>query len=168
MSSRSLARLGMTQRLMWRDWKSGELNILLCSLLLAIGTVTCISLFTSRIHNSIFEEAAHFLAADAKVSGSLPIPEGWQDHAQSLELSSAHTIYFRAMAFAGEAMELSQVKAVSSAYPLKGSLVIADSPYTQGHEKNTGPQAGTVWLAPRLFNALNINVGDTLSIGQPH
>ncbi len=166
MSSRSLARLGMTQRLMWRDWKSGELNILLCSLLLAIGTVTCISLFTSRIHNSIFEEAAHFLAADAKVSGSLPIPDAWQDHAQSLELSSAHTIYFRAMAFAGEAMELSQVKAVSSAYPLKGSLLIADSPYTQGHEKDTGPQTGTVWLAPRLFNALNINVGDTLSIGQ--
>ncbi len=166
MSVMSSARLTMARRLMWRDWKSGELNILAFSLLLAIGTVTCISLFTSRIHNSIFEEAAHFLAADAKVSGSLPIPKAWQTQANTLKLRSAHTINFRAMAFAGENMALGQVKAVSNDYPLKGSLHITDAPYGPEREKTTGPQPGTVWLAPRLFNALNISVGDTISIGE--
>lgn len=159
-------RLSLTQRLLWRDWKSGELNILLCSLLLAIATVTCISLFTSRIHNSIFEEASHFLAADAKVSGTLAIHDEWKVQAELLGLQSADIIRFRAMAFSKKETVLTQVKAVSDTYPLKGVLTIAQQPYAPGSKTDTGPKPGEAWIAARLFNALNISTGDSITIGE--
>lgn len=163
---KSTFRLSLTQRLLWRDWKSGELNILLCSLLLAIATVTCISLFTSRIHNSIYEEASHFLAADAKVSGSLPVHKEWKAHAELIGLQTADIIRFRAMSFSEKGMVLTQVKAVSKEYPLKGQLSIADTPYGLGHKTGTGPKPGEAWIAARLFNALTIKVGDSITIGE--
>lgn len=155
----------LTGKLLWRDWKSGELNILLFSLTLAVATVTCISLFTSRIHNSIYEEASTFLAADAKISGSLPIPNTWLDQANALNLKTAQVTEFQAMAFSTNDMILTQVKAVSKDYPLKGELAITLTPFETGTTVKQGPAAGEAWLANRLFDALNAKIGDKITIG---
>ncbi|MFL0810913.1 MAG: ABC transporter permease [Agarilytica sp.] len=155
-----------SHRLLWRDWKSGELNILLCSLLLAIATVTCISLFTSRIHSSIYQEASTFLAADAKIKGSLKVKQNWREKAQTLGLESTDITYFRAMAFSAENMVLTQVKAVAEKYPLKGSLTIANYPFTETKTVTQGPKPGELWLAARLFSVLDISVGDKVDIGE--
>ncbi len=156
---------GLALTLLWRDWKSGELNILLASLLLAIATVTSISLFTSRIHNSIYTEAATFLAADATVSGTQEIPEEWSEKANTLSLNTSTVTNFRAMAFSEAGMTLTQVKAVDQHYPLLGNLEISDKPFTSSDRVSNGPKPGTAWLAPRLFGALKVNKGDTISIG---
>ncbi len=157
--------VSLTRRLLWRDWKSGELNILLFSLLLAIATVTCISLFTSRIHNSLYEEASHFLAADAKITGSITPPGHWKTHAQTLGLKSADILRFQAMVFSESGMTLAQVKAVSALYPLKGTLSISDKPFGKDKKISRGPKPGEVWIAPRIFNALSINSGNKITIG---
>lgn len=158
-------KLGLARKLLWRDWNSGELNILLTSLLLAVATVTSISLFSSRIHNSIYEEASHFIAADAKVTGSLPAPDEWKKAAQAINIKTADIIRFRAMTFSDKDMVLTQVKAVSANYPLKGSLAISDRPYEKSRKIDRGPRPGEAWIAPRLFSALNINSGDRVTIG---
>lgn len=164
-SSRN-ARLKLAFKIFWRDWKTGELNLLVASLLLAIATVTSISLFTSRIHNAIYQEAAHFLAADAKISGSLPMPTQWQEHAQTQGLQTASLIGFQAMAFAADGMVLTQVKGVSDSYPLKGELGISERPFTDSRAVSKGPPSGEAWLAPRLFGALGISSGDNITIGE--
>lgn len=166
MHSTKTIRLGFAFKLLWRDWKSGELNILIASLLLAIATVTSISLFTSRIHNSIYEEATHFLAADAKISGTLPIPPQWLEQAESRRIKTARIIGFRAMTFSQSDMILTQVKAVSEQYPLKGNLIVSDRPRSKSRIIESGPMPGEAWLAPRLFNALNIVSGDKITIGE--
>ncbi len=163
MNSQSAGSL--TYKLLWRDWKGGELNILVFSLVLAVATVTCISLFTSRIHNSIYEEASTFLAADAKITGSLPAKPAWEKHIDSLGLSTAKVTRFRAMAFSENDMILTQVKAVSDSYPLKGNVFVSDQPFSEGLAKNRGPKKGKAWLANRLFDALNIQIGETITIG---
>ncbi|MFT5082298.1 MAG: putative ABC transport system permease protein [Lentisphaeria bacterium] len=158
-------RFGLAGKLLLRDWKSGELNILVGSLLLAIATVTSIGLFTSRIENSIYDEASQFLAADAKVSGTRPIPTEWKQKAKADALNSAEYIQFRAMVFAREDMILGQVKAVSENYPLKGALTISKTSTSESIETKHGPVSGSAWLAPRLLNALNIQMGDNITIG---
>ncbi|WP_245929324.1 ABC transporter permease [Agarilytica rhodophyticola] len=165
MKTSSLVRMRVAQKLLWRDWKSGELNILLASLLLAVATVTSISLFTSRIHNSINEEASHFLAADAKISGSQIIPNNWRDEALEAGIQTAHITRFRAMTFFNDEMTLTQVKAVSDNYPLKGELSISDQPYQASTQVAHGPRPGEAWLAPRLFGVLGVQPGDKVSIG---
>ena len=156
--------LFLALKLLFRDWRSGTLKILLFSLLLAVATVTSISLFTSRLHNSILSEAAEFLAADLKISGSLAIQKDWLEQAKINQLSTATTTVFSSMVFAGENMSLSQVKAVSHSYPLKGTLLISDQNKTSV-AVSRGPQVGQVWLAPRIVDALSLQLGDQIFIG---
>jgi len=165
MHNSPLIKLGLAHKILWRDWKSGELNILLVSMLLAVATVTSISLFSSRIHNSIYEEASHLIAADAKVAGTLTVPDPWRDKAEKLGIKTANVIRFRGMTFSDEHMVLTQVKAVSENYPLKGTLSISGRPYEKSRKVASGPEPGEAWLAPRLFGALNISNGDDITIG---
>lgn len=153
-------------KLLLRDWRGGELGLLLVSLILATATITCISLFASRIHNSLYDEASQFLAGDAQISGSAPIPTPLQNEAAQQNLQGALTIQFRAMVFSDESMHISATKAVAASYPLKGQIQIADTPFGAPTLVNHGPAEGEVWLASRLFGALAINIGDTVQIGE--
>lgn len=158
--------MGAGLKLLLRDWRGGGLGLLLVSLILATATITCISLFASRIHNSLYDEATQFLAGDAQVSGSGPIPLEWEEQASQNQLIGAHTIEFRAMVFSDEGMQLSATKAVSDTYPLKGQLHIANKPFGEATKNNRGPKPGEVWLASRMFGALQISMGDTVQIGE--
>ncbi len=152
-------------KLLWRDARSGELNLLIASLILAVATVTCINLFTDRIQRSIRGEAGTLLAADAQVRGNQSAPEAWRAQAQTAGLKTANILGFQAMAIADANMQLSSVKAVDAAYPLKGDLDISATPYGAIQTVTHGPASGEAWLASRLFAALDIAVGDTITIG---
>ena len=148
-------------------------TLLLLSLVVATASITAISIFVERIDNTLYAEASAFIAADGKIQGSLPPKEEWRSRAQSLGLRQAETKSFRAMVFAGENMILASVKAVDSGYPLRGELQLGDTLTTSSTTTNTptivttqhGPEPGTAWLAPRLFNTLGINPGETVKIG---
>lgn len=163
--------LRLTQKFLWRNLRKGELTLLMLSLIVATATITSVTVFTSRIANSINQEAASYLGADAKITGSMPIPQAWLSDATALQITTANVTFFRAMAFAETALTLVQVKAVSPGYPLKGYLEISDSMTNANSSSNThkythGPEKGTVWLASRLFNTLNIQLNDVIKIGE--
>ena len=60
-------------KLLWRDWRAGELTLLLASLIIAVGTVTTITLFVDRLQQALLAESATFLAADRVIASSDPI-----------------------------------------------------------------------------------------------
>ncbi len=153
-------------RLLWRDWRGGELTLLLFSLVLATATITSISLFVSRIQNSIVDEASHFLAADAQIRGSLPMNAAWESKAQDLGLRHAYALGFRGMLFSDQNMQLGRVKAVSATYPLKGELQLSSTPFGLVETLGNAPPQGEVWLASRLFGLLDIQVGDQVQLGE--
>ncbi|WP_428240493.1 ABC transporter permease [Gynuella sp.] len=153
-------------KLLWRDWKGGELNILLVSLLVAVATVTSISLFSERIRNTIDVQAGVLLAGDAQLRGSQAIPAQWQQQADDLGLKTTDMMNFQAMAFSAQGMQLTSVKAVSGSYPLKGRVTVSDKPFIDGVEVSSAPGPGEIWMASRLFGALGIKVGDQVTIGE--
>lgn len=158
----------LANRICLRDIKSGELSVLLASLILATATVTAISIFASRIQHSIFDEASEFLAADAKISGTQIVPQALKDGvaAELDALRQSDSMAFQAMAFAGDNMVLTSVKAVDEHYPLKGMMTIADTPFGQGRTVAHGPSIGEAWISPRLFHALGVRIGGTIEIGE--
>lgn len=161
--------MNLSLKLLWRDWRGGELNILIAALMVAVVTVTSIGLFADRIRNSIFDEAGTLLAADAQVraSGSRRIGDDLRQEAREAGLQTADLVTFQAMAFGSDnAMQLGSIKGVSENYPLKGELKIAREPFGRERAVTSGPPPGEAWLTSRLFPALNISIGDTLGIGE--
>lgn len=153
-------------RLAWRDWRGGELGLLLIALMLAVGTVTAVSLFVDRLHQALIDESADFLAADRRISGSRPIPDEFRRAASARDVEHADTMSFPSMVFAGDDnSQLVSVKAVGEGYPLRGVLKIADEPFTPGTATSAIPAPGEVWLDARLFPALGIRPGDWVEVG---
>ncbi len=159
-------RLSLVLRLAWRDWRSGELALLLSALLVAVASVTAVALLVDRLQRALVSESAEFLAADRYIGGSRPVPEAFREQARALGLGTADVLTFSSMVFAGaERSQLAAVKAVTPGYPLRGTLVAADEPFAAGRATGDLPEPGEVWLDSRLFPALGVAIGDTVEVG---
>ncbi|MDO8907167.1 MAG: ABC transporter permease [Pseudohongiella sp.] len=154
-------------RLLWRDWRGGELRLLLLAMIMAVTSVSGIALFTDRLERALLQESANMLAADRVMSTREPPPRELLTEAQSMGLATAEYIAFASMAFSDQDNLLVSVKAVSDAYPLRGSLQVADqvfgAPYVSGQG---GPSRGEVWVESRVFSGLDIDVGDNVYVGE--
>lgn len=156
-----------TGRMLVRDWRGGELTILVAALVLAVGVVSGISAFTTRLDNALEQESHRFLAADLVVSGSSAMPDTWLQEASALGLGSARTLSFPSMVHgAGEGIHLASVKAVSDAYPLRGELTTSARPYGEALPVSRGPGRGEVWLDSRLFALLDVAIDQRVTVGE--
>ncbi len=63
----------IAMRMLLRDWRGGELGILVAALVLAVGVVSGISAFTTRLQSALEQESHRFLAADAVVQSGREI-----------------------------------------------------------------------------------------------
>ena len=152
--------------LLLRDWRGGELGILLAALVLAVAVVVGISAFVGSLQSALISESLRFLAADAAVSSSRGLPPAWRAHAGQLNLRSSETLAFPSMAFTDDdTLYLTSVKAVSDGYPLKGELRISETPYGESAATSEIPAPGEAWLAPRLFALLEVEIGDRVWVG---
>lgn len=157
----------LTWKFLLRDWRGGELSILLVALVLAVSVVVGISGFVSRLQSALLSESARFLAADAVIVSRTELPPNWLDQAESAGLETSAALGFPSMAVADiERMSLVSVKAVSTGYPLKGTLQWSAQPYGKVRGDGSIPAPGEVWLAPRLFALLQVTTGDAITVGE--
>ena len=157
-------------RLLWRDWRGGELGILAAAIITAVAIVTGISLFTERLQQGINAQSTHFLAADRVLTSSRPVDEEWLAYATGLGLEQARVMRFQSVVYAGAdadaAMQLVSINAVSDAYPLRGEVELSDRPFVAGVKSQEAPAAGSVWVDSRLLPMLDLSIGDTLYVGE--
>ncbi|MDP5063380.1 MAG: FtsX-like permease family protein [Haliea sp.] len=154
-------------RMLARDWRGGELGVLVAALVLAVAVVSGISAFTTRLQTALAQESHRFLAADRVVRSGDEAPAAWLEEATQRSLSTAQVLTFPSMIYAGdEAMVLASVKAVSSTYPLRGELRYSEEPFGDVLVGLSGPAPGTVWLDSRLFPLLDVAIGDRVAVGE--
>lgn len=153
-------------RLMLRDSRSGDILTLLLALVISVATVTSIGLFIDRLQLSFEQESANLLAADRLIRSDVAMPESWQVKARELSLQLAENTTFSTMVFAGDALQLSQLSAVSDHYPLKGAYLTDDALFGPGQAFTTPPQRGQVWLSSRLASLLSVGIGDAVDVGE--
>ena len=156
-------------RLAWRqlarDFRAGELRLLVVAVMLAVAALSAVGFFADRIDGGLARDARQMLGGDAIVSSDQPTPAAFTDKARTLGLATATTAAFPSMGRApderGGASRLVTVKAVSDAYPLRGKVTLGGAPAAVG----TAPERGSVWVDPALLDVLKLRVGDTLLLG---
>lgn len=152
-------------KLLWRDWRGGELTLLLASLIIAVGTVTTVTLFVDRLQQALLAESATFIASDRVISSGEPIDPKFIEKAKSLGLRTSETLGFLSMVFSEDRAQFTSVKAVDDNYPLRGRLIAGDEPFIRGYPVDRGPIRGELWIESRLFPSLDVNPGELIDVG---
>ncbi len=174
-------------RLVLQRRPNTDLYFLLICQTLSVAMVTGILLFSNGIEQLIYQESARMMAADLVVDSSRPVPSEWRERLADANRQSAETndgatglndataflpvveevrsANLMSMLFAGESMQLTDLRAVTDGYPLRGELTaIADegaAPLLQ----SDSPAVGSIWLDVTSMRLLNASVGDRIEVG---
>jgi len=157
--------LVLALRALRREWRSGELAVLWLSLSVAVAALCGVGFLVDRIGRAVAAQASEVLAADLRVEADTPIAAQEQAKAQSLKLSSARLTTTLSAIFNGDTNQLADVRALSSGYPLRGHLTIADRPFAAGAPTTQIPASGEAWPDSRLAAALGAGIGSDLTVG---
>ncbi|HEY7963114.1 MAG TPA: FtsX-like permease family protein [Steroidobacteraceae bacterium] len=152
-------------RTLAREWRSGELGVLLLALTVAVAALTGVGFLVSRISAAVALQASEVLAADIRLGSPQPLAADYFSEAQRRGLQSARTTNLLSVVFNGEASQLTNVAAVTAGYPLRGRLLLADEPFAKGIPAQGIPPPGEVWPDSKLLAALGARVGSRLAIG---
>jgi putative ABC transport system permease protein len=156
-------------RQLTRDFRAGELRLLVVAVMLAVAALTAVGFFADRLNGGLARDATQLLGGDAIVASDQPTPPEVIAKAQALGLSMAQTAVFPSMARApddrGGASRLVSVKAAGDGYPLRGALRVNGGAGTPESLATSGPVAGTAWVDSQGLDGLSLAVGDSLLLG---
>ena len=148
-----------------RDWRSGELAVLLAALLVAVTALTGVGFFTDRIGQAVELRAAEVLAADLRLESGQPLDAKYLTLAGERDIATASTVSFPSVVFFGDDSALTSLRASGPGYPLRGLLKISDAPFQPARETTALPGHGEAWLDSRLLARLGAQVGDQVNVG---
>ncbi len=164
----SFWRLGA--RSLWRDLRSGELRLLILALTLAVAALTAVGFFADRLKGGLQRDARQLLGGDAVIVSDNPTPQAFTAKARALGLAQVQTLGFPTMARAvdarGGGAKLVALKVVEDGYPLRGSLKVASAPAAPPSVTRAIPATGAAWVEAPLLEALGVQMGDTLLLGE--
>ena len=112
---------------MKREWRNGDLTLLFIALVVAVSCVSAVNNFTVMVKEQLAQSAVNMLGADAVLTSKSPINPEWVQESQTIGLKQTMSLSFSSMAGYQNQLQLVQVKAVSSPYPLSGVLKIANT-----------------------------------------
>lgn len=154
----------LLKSLLRADWRSGDLRLLLAALFLSVFVVTAFSAFSERLQILLVGQGQQFLAADQVLSSTKAVDEAWLDQADDFDLQQARYLLFQSMLYVHDEPKLISVKAVDDGYPLRGQLQYRVQPGLTESAAH-GPQVGEVWVDARLFELLDLTIGEQVAIG---
>ena len=154
----SIVRLALW--LLRRERTSGEWRVLLLALVIGVGSVATTGFLADRMQRAMRDEGARFLGADLLVTSPRPV-EAWPANT----LATSQALEFASMVSRGDAFQLATLRAVDAAYPLRGSVRIANRAFVPGTPQPAQPPPGAVYVDQQLLPLLNATVGDTVQIG---
>jgi putative ABC transport system permease protein len=152
-------------RMLRRDWRAGELSLLLIALVIAVASVTSVGFFTDRIERAMQRQASEVLAADLRLVSSQPLDSRLTNEADRRQLHQAGTVTFPSVILNNGNTQLVQAKAVTPNYPLRGRMTIRNTLGGEDQPTQEIPSPGEAWLEERLLPLLNLKIGDSFRLG---
>jgi putative ABC transport system permease protein len=155
----------LSMRMLSREWRSGELGVLLLALTIAVAALTGVGFLVSRISAAVAMQAGQVLAADIRLESPQPIDEADLLLAHRGGLRTARGVSLLSVVFAGDRSQLTDIDAATAGYPLRGTVMVAEQPFAKGQPSLGIPAPGEVWPDSRLLAALGGHVGSRLTVG---
>lgn len=160
-----MSALQLALRTLAREWRSGEIGVLLLALIVAVAALTGVGFLVGRIGAAVDAEAGEVLAADLVVQSDKPLDASLFDEAHRRGLDTARKVSILSVVFAGDQSQLTNLRFVSAGYPLRGKVLVDDQLFGKGHPVTDIPAPGEVWPDSKLLAALGAKLGGELGVG---
>jgi putative ABC transport system permease protein len=157
--------LSLSLRLAARDWRAGELRLLIAALVIAVAAIASVGLFVDRMRTALSLQARQLLGADLVLAAGREPDAALLREAASASLAVVRTVSFPSMALAGERSILVSLKAVEQGYPLRGAIRVTNQPGAPDAPAESIPARGEAWVDASLLSPLEISVGDRIELG---
>ena len=105
--------------------------MLFFALLVAVAASTAIGYFGARLNGAMQLRASEFLGADLVLQGGSPARDKQISAGKAAGLQHAHVVEFTSVVGGDSGIQLSSIKAADAAYPLRGQLRSAATPYAE-------------------------------------
>jgi len=140
--------------------RHGQLWPISIALTLIISCVFALTALADRMEQVVVKQGKDALTADSVYVSANPIPPVLTQLTQSDNISTSLMTRFQTMAFSDNGMQLVTVKAIDDQYPLRGEMRLSDGESVKHHI-----QPHELWLDERIFNQLDVKIGDNVTIG---
>jgi putative ABC transport system permease protein len=157
--------LTLALRTLMREWRSGELGVLVLAVTVAVAALTGVGFLVNRIGIAVDNQAGEVLAADLRLESGLPMDDKALIEARRRGLEVARSTGLFSVVFNGDTNQLTSLRAVSEKYPLRGRVMISNEAFGAPEPAPGIPARGEVWPDSRLAAALGAGVGTELNIG---
>ncbi len=160
-------------RTLWRDARAGELRLLVVAVALGVAALSSVSFLADRLNGGLQRDARQLLGGDVVVVSDLATPTHIMQRAKADGLQGVITLSFPTMARgqsqsgAESNSRLVALKAAEAGYPLRGELKVASSLAQADVPEKTKeiPASGEVWVESAGLEALGLDVGDSVWLG---
>ncbi len=152
-------------RTLLREWRSGELGVLVLAITVAVAALTGVGFLVNRIGIAVDNQAGEVLAADLRLESGQPMDDAAIAEARKRGLEVARSTGLFSVVFNGDSNQLTSLRAVSEKYPLRGRVMLSDEPFGAPQAAQGNPARGEVWPDSRLAAALGVSVGTEVNIG---
>lgn len=144
----------------WRRWIYPLLFLI--TLMLSLATYLTLDSVQQSVNTYVNDNQLALVGGDLILESNQAWPEEVLTQVQTLpEDQTVYDYKFNAMLVAGEQTLLARIKGVTSAYPLYGEVELA-SGKPLWEQLNTD----SVVVAPEVLRSLNVQIGDTIAIGE--
>ncbi|MCW5571143.1 MAG: hypothetical protein KIT78_08590, partial [Steroidobacteraceae bacterium] len=98
--------LTIALRTLAREWRSGELGVLLLALTIAVSALTAVGFVVSRVSAAVDLQASEVLAADLRLESPSPLASSYLAEARRRGLETATSVGTLSVVFHGDASQL--------------------------------------------------------------
>jgi len=158
--------LRLMLRMLARDLRAGEVTVLFLALVLAVAALTSVGFLADRVQRAVEREAHQLLGGDLLLTADHPWSDAFRDAARRHGLRVAESANLLSMVSTEDGVQLTEIKAVSEGYPLRGAMRIAPRLKVGDGETASIPLPGAVWPDERLAGALGIDTGSRVRVGE--
>ena len=154
--------LALAAKLLIRELAQPSLRLVIITLAIGLASVQIIQISTDRYLTALQQQASLLLGADLELRSSHQLGDINLSALAGLEFTTAERVSFPSMLFAEDDLRLSQVRAVSSNYPLRGGYRVQRA---DGSEQVLGaPPVGQIWIDEQLRHSLSLQFGQQVEL----
>ena len=147
--------------IVYREWLNNKLYPILFSLciIVSMGAFLTLDALQQSVDSYVDDNQKQIVGGDIVITHNQVFPDELLTKVKELDTDSVvYDFQFNSIAYTGDKSILTRIKAISSAYPLYGELILANN--------NSPWQPGSVLVEQQVLSSLEVKIGDEIQIGE--